>query len=101
MTSPLQALGATRIARGPSATTRTNAALLTARQRDVLDCVAEGLPNAAIGRRLVISPKTVDHHVSAILRKLHVHDRDAAVDAARRLGLSVPGSRDGEVGAVT
>jgi len=100
-TIALQALGATRIARGPSATTRTNAALLTARQRDVLECLGEGLPNAAIARRLVISPKTVDHHVSAILRKLDVHDRDAAVAAARRLGLPVAGSRDGEAGSAT
>jgi DNA-binding NarL/FixJ family response regulator len=44
------------------------------------------LSNPAIGGRLFVSPKTVEHHVSAILGKLDVATRDAAVVEARRRG---------------
>ncbi|HEX5013619.1 MAG TPA: AAA family ATPase [Candidatus Limnocylindrales bacterium] len=87
-TERLQALGAVRIARGPRPATRANPAGLTARQVEILRLVAEGLGNAEIAERLVISPKTVDHHVSAILGKLGVANRAAAAAAARQLGLS-------------
>ena len=43
---------------------------LTARQLNVLDLLVDGLSNAQIADRLVISRKTADHHVSAILAKL-------------------------------
>ena len=42
---------------------------------EVLALLAEGLRNAEIAERLIISPRTVDHHVSAILRKLDVGSR--------------------------
>jgi ATP/maltotriose-dependent transcriptional regulator MalT len=55
--------------------------------------VAQGLRNAEIAARLFLSEKTVDHHVSAILRKLNVSSRGRAAAAAGRLGIVV---KDGE-----
>jgi DNA-binding CsgD family transcriptional regulator len=75
------------LARGPRASTRENPANLTPRELEVLGLVAEGLRNADIAARLVVSEKTVDHHVSAILRKLGVRSRTEAGAAAARLGL--------------
>lgn len=60
---------------------------LTAREQEVLDALALGLSNAQISRRLFVSPKTVDHHVSSILSKLRVPSRGVAVAEARRHGL--------------
>jgi DNA-binding NarL/FixJ family response regulator len=54
----------------------------------VLALVAGGLRNAEIAQRLVVSTKTVDHHVSAILRKLDVRTRGEAGAEAARLGLT-------------
>lgn len=60
---------------------------LTSRERDVLALVAVGYGNHEIARRLGLSEKTVRNHVSAITAKLQVHDRAAAVAAARDAGL--------------
>jgi DNA-binding NarL/FixJ family response regulator len=60
---------------------------LTAREREVLDLVATGCGNHEIARRLVLSEKTVRNHVAAILLKLEVSDRAAAVAKARDAGL--------------
>jgi DNA-binding NarL/FixJ family response regulator len=49
--------------------------------------VAEGLRNQEIADRLFLSPKTVDHHVSAILGKLEVRTRAEAGAAAIRRGI--------------
>jgi len=54
------------------------------RELDVLQLMAQGLRNSEIAERLVVSRRTVDHHVSAILRKLDARTRGEAVAAARR-----------------
>jgi DNA-binding NarL/FixJ family response regulator len=54
----------------------------------VLTLVAPGLRNAEIAERLFLAPKTVDHHVSAILRKLNVPTRGHASAEAVRLGIA-------------
>ena len=60
---------------------------LTDREREVLDCIAQGLNNTEIADRLFISPKTVRNHVSNIFNKLQVTDRVQAVLRAREAGL--------------
>ena len=52
---------------------------LTAREKEILRCLAEGLSTTAIGKRLFISPVTVRNHVQSILQKLDVHSKLAAV----------------------
>ena len=54
----------------------------------MLELVSLGLQNAEIAERLFVSPKTVDHHVSAILRKLGARSRAEASAEAVRLGLA-------------
>jgi DNA-binding CsgD family transcriptional regulator/tetratricopeptide (TPR) repeat protein len=83
----LRALGATRVPRAPERARPTRPAGLTNREVDVLRLLAAGLRNADIAAHLVVSPRTVDHHVSAILRKLNARSRSEAVTAAVRLGL--------------
>jgi DNA-binding CsgD family transcriptional regulator/tetratricopeptide (TPR) repeat protein len=87
-TEKLHSIGARGIARGPRKSTQANPSALTDRELDVLALLGEGLRNAEIASRLVISAKTVDHHVSAILGKLGVRDRYAAGQEAIRLGLT-------------
>jgi DNA-binding CsgD family transcriptional regulator/tetratricopeptide (TPR) repeat protein len=81
----LRERGARGIPRGPRQATRANPANLTARELEVLGHVAQGLRNADIAERLFLSEKTVDHHVSAILRKLNVRTRGEAGAEAVRL----------------
>jgi len=76
--------------RGPRSTTRANPAELTTRELDVLRLVSAGKRNAEIAEELVVSRRTVDHHVSAILRKLGVRSRAEATLAARERGLLDP-----------
>ena len=71
----------------PISTTRQTPGRLTARELDVLQLLAEGLRNAAIADRLYLSRRTVDCHVSNVLRKLEASTRGEAVAAARRLEL--------------
>jgi DNA-binding CsgD family transcriptional regulator len=83
----LRRRGVRGLARGPRQTTRDNPANLTARELEVLGLVAQGSRNADVAERLFLSEKTVDHHVSAILRKLGVSTRGQASVEAIRLGL--------------
>jgi DNA-binding CsgD family transcriptional regulator/tetratricopeptide (TPR) repeat protein len=83
----LRERGVRGIARGPRASTRANAASLTARELDVLRLMSDGLSNAAIAERLFLSVRTVHHHVSSILGKLDVGRRGEAVAEADRLAL--------------
>ncbi|TGQ74977.1 helix-turn-helix transcriptional regulator [Mesorhizobium sp. M00.F.Ca.ET.186.01.1.1] len=79
--------GVIGIARGPRGTTRANSAGLTLRQMEVLQLIERGLSNKRIAEHLAISPKTVDHHVSAVLGKLDAGSRGQATAAARDSGL--------------
>ncbi len=84
----LRERGVRGVPRGPRPQTRENPAGLTARELEVLMLLAEGLRNAQIARRLVLSEKTIDHHVSAILHKLDVRNRGEASAQAARLGIN-------------
>jgi DNA-binding CsgD family transcriptional regulator len=90
----LRELGVTSVPRGPNTATSTNPAHLTERELDVLRLVASGLSNADIARRLFLSEKTVERHLSSILAKLHVDKRGDAVREAIRRG-ALPGSGGG------
>jgi DNA-binding CsgD family transcriptional regulator len=85
----LRERGVRDVRRGPRASTRGNAAGLTHRELEVLALVADGMRNGQIAERLVLSRKTVDHHVSSILGKLTVSTRTEAVAEARRRGVAV------------
>ena len=79
-----------RIPRGPRRTTRANPAGLTARQLEVLTLIAEGLTNAEIADRLVVSQRTAEHHVAAVLAKLGTANRRDAARRAAELRLLEP-----------
>jgi DNA-binding NarL/FixJ family response regulator len=76
-----------RVPHGPRRTTRANPAGLTARQLEVLTLIAEGLTNAEIAERLVVSPRTAEHHVAAVLTKLGATTRREAAKRASELRL--------------
>jgi DNA-binding CsgD family transcriptional regulator len=83
----LRSLGERHVPREPRPATSAHPAGLTAREVEVLRLLAGGMRNAEIAARLVVSPRTVDHHVSAVLRKLNARTRSEAITAALRLGL--------------
>jgi DNA-binding CsgD family transcriptional regulator/tetratricopeptide (TPR) repeat protein len=77
--------GVRAVPRGSRTSTRSNPLGLTRREAQILGLLSDGLRNAAIARRLFVSTKTIDHHVSAILAKLGVPSRAEAVAMARSL----------------
>jgi DNA-binding CsgD family transcriptional regulator/tetratricopeptide (TPR) repeat protein len=83
----LRAAGVRNIPRGPRPATRTHPSGLTPREVEIVTLLADGLRNPEIARRLYLSAKTVDHHVSSILAKLGVRSRAEVVREAVRLGL--------------
>jgi DNA-binding NarL/FixJ family response regulator len=68
-------------------TTRGARDELTAREVEVVRLIAAGLSNGEIAARLVIAPKTAEHHVSRVLAKLGVRSRVDAAAHALRAGL--------------
>jgi DNA-binding NarL/FixJ family response regulator len=74
-----------RVPAGQREATRANPAGLTARQLEVLALLAEGLTNAEIAERLVVSPRTAEHHVAAVLTKLGATTRREAARRAAEL----------------
>jgi DNA-binding CsgD family transcriptional regulator/energy-coupling factor transporter ATP-binding protein EcfA2 len=80
----LRAMGE-RVPRGPQPATRRHPAGLTRRQGEVLDLLATGATNAQIAEQLVLSVRTVDHHVAAILQRLGVTSRRDAARTAQGL----------------
>ncbi len=87
----MKTLGVKTIPRGPRPATQAAPAGLTVREQEVLALLSEGLPNREISRRLSISERTVHHHVSAVLSKIGVSSRTAAVLEAARMGIGALG----------
>ena len=90
VTGRLRELGL-RVPQGPREATRANPAGLTARQLEVAGLLAEGLTNAEIAERLVVSPRTAEHHVAAVLTKLGATSRRDAARRASELRLATGG----------
>jgi DNA-binding NarL/FixJ family response regulator len=84
----MRELGIKAIPRGPHPATRAAPAGLTAREQEVFALLFEGLSDREISRRLFISERTVQHHVSAVLSKIGVSSRTAAAREAVRMGFA-------------
>jgi DNA-binding CsgD family transcriptional regulator len=77
----------TRVRRGPRPATRENPYGLTAREMEVLASLVEGLNNNAIAKKLTLSTRTVEHHITSILQKMEVTSRNEAVALALKENL--------------
>ncbi len=80
----LQALGVRGVPRGARSSTKDHPFRLTQREAQILALLGEGLSNPTIAKRLFVSARTVDHHVSAVLGKLGATTRAEAIAIARR-----------------
>jgi DNA-binding CsgD family transcriptional regulator len=78
----MQAAGVRGIPRGPRSATQQNPFGLTPRQMAVLVLLAEGMSNNEIAARLTVSPRTVEHHLTAVFTKLNVNSRQEALALA-------------------
>ncbi len=94
LAAQMRSRGIAGIPRGPRRGTGEHPKKLTPRQAEVLDLMADGLTNVEIAERLDITPKTAEHHVSAVLEKLGATNRAGAVALAVGSGL-VSGSHGG------
>ena len=83
----LRQQGVRTVPRGPNRTTRANPSGLTTREVEVLQLLTHGYTNVQLAQRLHRSPKTIGHHVSALLGKLGVQSRTAAVAAGYMRGI--------------
>lgn len=91
----LRRLGHRAAPTGRRSSTRLHPWGLTERQHEILDLITAGLTNNEIASRLTISPKTVDHHVSAVLAKLGVASRREAARLPTRAASSGAAPRQG------
>jgi DNA-binding CsgD family transcriptional regulator/tetratricopeptide (TPR) repeat protein len=80
----MRAQGARGVPRGSRTSTRSNPHGLTKREAEILSLLSEGLRNSVIAKRLFVSTRTVDNHVSAILSKLRVPSRAEAIALTSR-----------------
>ena len=86
VTPALAARMLTRMHR-PPATPPDPLAALTAREEEILRLVSSGLSNKEVARRLDLQERTVKHHMTQILQKLHLRNRtEAAILAQRQWG---------------
>jgi DNA-binding CsgD family transcriptional regulator len=83
----MRAQGVHGIPRGPRTATRENPFGLTARELEVLVSLVQGLSNSAIAKKLSLSTRTVEHHITSILQKMQVGSRNEAVVLALKENL--------------
>jgi DNA-binding CsgD family transcriptional regulator len=86
----MRSQGVRGIPRGPRSAARENPFGLTARELEVLASVGEGLNNNAIAKKLTLSTRTVEHHITSILQKMQVQSRNEAVALAVKENLLSP-----------